>query len=162
MDLIRNIEVVHGGSAAGDILTKATEYFQPVNAQDCDGVLFILASNSSEKLAAAASSMVLRVDCASATDATFKVYGTSENKLSATNRTCGVAYSTGSASCLILDIPNPKVKWLKPCVHGATGRGTILAIKYGMRNAGATHLNQFGGSTVWGNIGVIAQSTKST
>jgi len=127
MNLLYNSEIKRSTQSA--LVSLTTIYSGAVDMTDADGCLFLYVGSSDMT---AKTTAHIHLQASTYSSGGFANYGT----------TVAVASTLGGKVFGILgvDCYKPSFKFMRVGVHGATGQGAFVAIKYGMRKAGSTEL----------------------
>jgi len=127
VNLLYNSEVKR--STGTGLVSLTTIYSDPVDMSDAVGCLFLYVGSSDMT---AKTTAHIHLQASTYSSGGFANYGT----------TVAVASTLGGKQFGILgvDCYKPSFRFMRVGVHGATGQGSFVAIKYGMRKAGSTEL----------------------
>jgi len=154
MNLIDNIEIVRCSSARV-VLGGTDANFLPINTKNCEGILFLMQAATDFAIEATTHFyMYLKASNTSSTQLASTGYA----RIGSTNTIMSTAPVAGSRDfrMFAIDYVKPTYEFVKLCVGNATGMLDPIAIKYGVRRAGSTALQD---STYIGGVARVVSST---
>ncbi len=158
MNLLRNVQIIGPATKTAEMPNKTTMVGPAVDMSDCDGVLFIAIGDT--EFASQGSAGRMNVQMASATGGNWAHYGSTGLAV--------VSSSTGKSRVVALDFYRPQInvpgsgivrKYAQAGLWQTTGTFVgMCAIKYGLRNPGATAWY----SSEHAAFGTVVGATKNT